>query len=81
VTVLDPGFHRPVQCASVDACHLLDGTRDAAGIAATAEFDFLDEETWMRDSGRRERGQRERRRRDVNTDYSEALDALAQTRR
>jgi hypothetical protein len=61
VTVVDPGFHRPVQCASLVASQLVDGEPTAVDLATTAAFDFVDVTTWMRDSGRLEREQKERR--------------------
>jgi hypothetical protein len=81
VTVVDPGFHRPVQCASLDASQLVDGEPTAVDLATTAAFDFVDVTTWMRDSGRLEREQKEQHRREVNTEYKKALEDLSTKRR
>lgn len=81
ITVVDPGFCRPIQSASLSAQHLLDPSLQADVLARQSTFHHLTEATWMEESGRRERGQKEMHRRARNQDYKAALEELGNHRR
>ena len=81
LTVVDPGFHRPIQTASISASELMSETTSAASLTQRASFDHVDYDTWMMRSGRTEREGAERRRRIVNSQYGHALDALSGVRK
>ena len=81
VTVVDPGFHRPVQWATVGGAHLLEQDARPEEMARHARFDHIDQATWLRQSKRQEREAHEQRRRETNRFYAQAIDLLSETRR
>lgn len=80
LTVVDPGFHRPIQSATMDAGCLCSEC-DACCIAHGATFMHVSQSDWMQCSGRAERQQKEARRREVHTEYSDSIADLCSTRR
>ena len=80
IAVVDPGFARPIQVATLGASHLENAT-SASDIASSASFWHLSASEWMRDSGRSHQAKVEKERRQKNRTYNDALDQLSSTRR
>ena len=80
VAVVDPGFTRPIQVATMSANELRNAT-STIDIARDASFWHLSVPEWMRDSGRTYQTNVENARRHKNQAYNDALKKLSLTRR
>ena len=80
VTVVDPGFYRPVQSGKVSASDLCI-VCEPEDIPRNASFDHIKHDEWMQQSGREERASKETHRRRVHANYKESIDCMSKTRR
>ena len=78
VTVVDPGFFRPIQWATLPAGKVRCGAEE---LVRDSSRSHLTEREWMEQSGREERTSAEKTRRQKNIAYATSLDRLSKTRR